>query len=163
EVSGRASLRNGNLQLAGLGLRLHDVALSARAESAPGETRIVVDALSARAGRRRERLTVQKGKIWLDGLRVARAEGVIEAVELPLLLEGVWQATATTRQGIAFRLRRVPQRMEVDFDVPYLVVALPESSARNVISLAENETIEVIQPLGEPKERGGQALPWLLT
>ncbi|MFO7177409.1 MAG: translocation/assembly module TamB domain-containing protein [Pseudomonadota bacterium] len=163
EVSGRASLRNGNLQLAGLGLRLHDVSLSARAESAPGETRIVVDALSARAGRRRERLTVQKGKIWLDGLRVARAEGVIEAVELPLLLEGVWQATATTRQGIAFRLRRVPQRMEVDFDVPYLVVALPESSARNVISLAENETIEVIQPLGEPKERGGQALPWLLT
>ncbi len=162
EVSGRASLRNGNLQLAGLGLRLHDVALSARAESVPGETRIAVDALSARAGRRRERLTVQKGKIWLEGLRVARAEGVIEAVELPLLLEGVWQATATTRQGIAFRLRRAPERMEVDFDVPYLVVALPESSARNVISLGENETIEVIQPLGEPKQRGGGALPWLL-
>ena len=161
-VSGKAALHDGSLQLAGLGLHLNAVELSARAEPQGQETRITVDSLQARAGRRRERVNVQKGRVWLDGMRIARAEGTIEATELPLLLEGVSQATATTRQGIAFTLLRTPAQMEASFDVPYLNVTLPQSSARGVISLAENRSIEVIQPLGEPKGAGGDGLPWLL-
>jgi hypothetical protein len=161
-VSGRAALRNGTLQLAGLGLHLNSVELVARAEPQGKETRITVEALEARAGRRRERVRVRNGKVWLDGVRIARAEGTVEANDLPLLLEGVSQATATTRQGIGFSLLRTPTQMEATFDVPYLSVTLPQSSARGVISLAENRSIEVLQPLGEPKRAGGEGLPWLL-
>lgn len=162
-ISGSASLRDGTLQLAGLGLRLNSVELAARATPDGEQTLISVNELEARAGQRRERLRVRNGKLWLDGVRLSRAEGVIDATELPLLLEGVSQATATTRQGIGFQLARTPTRMEAKFDVPYLNVALPQSSARGVISLAENRSIEILQPLGEPKGPSGDGLPWLLS
>jgi hypothetical protein len=162
KISGRATLHDGSLQLAGLGLRLNSVELAARAEPRDSQTLISVDALQARAGKRKERLAVRHGKVWLDGIRLARAEGTIEVTELPLLLEGVSQATATTRQGVGFQLARTPTRMEVKFDVPYLNVVLPQSSARGVISLAENRSIEILQPLGEPKRSSGEGLPWLL-
>lgn len=160
-IQGQVALEHGNIQLAGLGLRLSGVSLKAHAESAGDMTRITVDELGGRGGRSGERVSVRDGKLWLRGLQVVRAEGSVETTELPLMLEGVEQATATTRQGIAFRLEREPERMRVDLDVPYLLVALPQSTGRNVISLAENDTIEVLQPLGEPTRRSGEGLPWV--
>lgn len=162
-IDGRLSLRDGTLQLASLGLRLNEVQLVARAEGTGGTTRVTFDELRARAGTRRERVSVRDGRMWLEGLRMNGAEGTVDATELPLLLEGVSQATATTRQGIAFRVNRTPEQMEATFQVPYLSVVLPQSSARNIISLEENRSIELLQPLGEPRTHGDDALPWLLT
>lgn len=161
-VSGRATLHDGSLQLAGLGLRLNAVEVNARAEPLGKQTLISIATLEGSAGKRGERVRVRDGRVWLDGVRLSRAQGTIEATELPLLLEGVSQATATTRQGVGFELTRTPENMHVAFDVPYLSVVLPQSSVRGVISLDENRSIEVIQPLGEPKRRGGDGLPWLL-
>lgn len=162
-LQGRLSLEGGHLQLAGLGLRLSDVNLKARAEALGPETRIAVEELSGRGGRTGQRIQVREGRLELDGFRLARAEGTIDTVELPLMLEGVSQATATTRQGVSFKLRREPERMRVDFRVPYLLIALPQSSGRDLISLDENASIEVLQPLGEPTRRSGEGLPWLLA
>lgn len=162
-LQGRVALENGNVQLAGLGLRLSDVSLKARAETVGTQTHVVVEELGGRGGRSRERVDVRDGNLWLQGLRLVRAEGTVDTTELPLMLEGVAQATATTRQGIAFNLERKPDRMQVGFNVPYLLVALPQSSGRDVISLEENASIEILQPLGEPTRRSGEGLPWQLN
>ncbi|HEY8946690.1 MAG TPA: translocation/assembly module TamB domain-containing protein, partial [Polyangiaceae bacterium] len=162
-IQGRVALDDGDVQLAGLGLRLSDVTLKARAESVDDQTRITVEELGGRGGRSGQRVTVRDGQLWLRGLRLSRAEGTVETTELPLMLEGVEQATATTRQGIRFELERKAEAMQVSFDVPYLLVALPQSTGRDVISLEENASIEVLQPLGEPVRRSGEGLPWVFS
>jgi hypothetical protein len=161
-IQGHVALEDGNVQLAGLGLRLSDVSLKARAESVGNLTRISIDELGGIGGRSSDRVRLADGRLWLDGVRVIRAEGNFIPEELPLMLEGVPQATARTRQPIPFRLERQADRMYVVFNVPYLSVALPQSTGRNVIGLDENDSIELLQPLGEPIRRSGDGIPWLV-
>jgi hypothetical protein len=163
EIGGQFALAQGEVELAGLGLRLHELELAARTESRGKQTRVVFEKLHARAGTRHESVNVYDGELWLEGTRIERAAGNIDAVELPLVIQGVPQAIATTRQSIAFSLTRTPTEMDVKFDIPYMLVALPQSSGRNVISLSENRSITVIQPLGEPRGQSGAGLPWRFT
>ncbi len=160
DVNGDFALRDGTLELAGLGLRLFDAELTAHAVSEAGETRVDFGNITAKAGKGKESVTLQNGKIWLKGLEIARAEGTLNASELPLGVEGVQLATATTRQAIHFKIHRAEQAMRAQLDVPYLLVALPQSSARELISLDENRSIEILQPLGASRRKGGDSLPW---
>jgi autotransporter translocation and assembly factor TamB len=78
---------------------------------------------------------------------------------MPLLFQGVSQATAT---GVAnIKLQREKDLMRVDVDVLALTAKLPESSGRTVDDLADNPAIVVAQPLREPRpKRTGEILPW---
>jgi hypothetical protein len=160
KVEGSFALRQGALEFAGFGLKLHEVELAARAQSEGKETLVTIGKFAGRAGADRQAVSVRNGKLWLEGLRIARAEGSIDATELPLSFEGIPQATATTRQSIGIKIQRTPKEMQANIDVPYLIVALPQSSARNLIALDENRSIEILQPIGEPRRSSGDSLPW---
>ncbi len=157
---GKLALHEGVLELAGLGLKLDDVELSADATRDGADTRVSVPALTARAGERGRVVAVRNARLWLQGLRLSRAEGSVDAAELPLSFEGVPQATATTRQSISFSVKREPTQMLARINVPYLVIALPQAAARNLISLEENRSIEIVQPITAPGHSGSEGLPW---
>ncbi|MGC4092317.1 MAG: translocation/assembly module TamB domain-containing protein [Polyangiaceae bacterium] len=105
-------------------------------------------------------VAVRNARVWLDGFELSRAEGSVDASELPLTLPGVPQATATTRQSIAVSVKRTPKEMQAHLDVPYLVVTLPSVAARDLISLDENRSIAIEQPIGQPGQVTGDGLPW---
>jgi translocation and assembly module TamB len=159
-VQGTLAMHDGAFELLGLGLKLQDVEFSAQADAAGNETRISVPLLTGHSSKGRRAVAVRDARVWLQGFTVARAEGRIDASELPLTLPGIPQATATTRQSIAFKVRRTPREMQADVDVPYLVVALPQAAARDLISLDENRSIEILQPIGQPGQGSGDGLPW---
>ncbi|HET9953740.1 MAG TPA: translocation/assembly module TamB domain-containing protein, partial [Polyangiaceae bacterium] len=150
-------------ELTSLGLKLSDVDLAARAESEGSETRITFDRLTGHTGEQKRVVRVQRGRLWLKGLEFNRADGAIDASELPLVIQGIPQAIATTRQSIAFTVERTPQEIRAQFQIPYLIVALPQSLGRNVIPLDENRSVTVLQPLAAPKLAQGDTLPFRLS
>jgi hypothetical protein len=160
KVEGSFALHKGSLEFAGFGLKLHDVEVAARALGEGKDTLVTIGQFSGRAGADRQAVSVRNGKLWLEGLRIARAEGSIDASELPLSFEGIPQATATTRQSIGFAVQRTAKEMQARIDVPYLVVSLPQSSARDLIALEENRSITIQQPIAEPRRGSGDSLPW---
>ncbi len=162
QVRGDFALHEGSLQLARLNAKLRKVELSARAEADGDETLVLVQKLDAQGSEERQTVHVQGGKLWLRGFEISRAEARIDATELPLVLEGVTQAIATTRQSVALAVRRTPKEMQATLTIPYLLIALPQAGGRNLISLDENRSIQVRQPLGEPVRLGGDGLPWRL-
>ncbi len=109
----------------------------------------------------------------LEGLRVVKGEGKLAAhadAPVPLLVQGVTLATLDTGSSTAsnrfvtMKLRREPDRMLVDVDVPQLVARLPKAQARSVLALGENADIQVAEPLSEPTPpRDATALPWTIA
>jgi autotransporter translocation and assembly factor TamB len=133
------------------------VSFRAVARNSGRGTAIQVLDLTAKARSDEPNLTA-RGTIYVEGVRVERADASFNAKEVPLLIQGVSQATAT---GNAFAyLRRRENEMEVTVRIPNLTAKLPRSSSRDVVSLDANKAIVVAQPLGEPREAGGTALPW---
>lgn len=159
-IEGSLALHGGSFELTGLGLKLQDVDFSAVAENDAGETRVSVPLLTGHSNQGRRAISVRDARLWLQGLTLARAEGNVDASELPLTLPGIPQATATTRQSIAFLVRRTEREMQANITVPYLVVALPQGAARDLISLDENRSIEILQPIAQPGKRTADGLPW---
>lgn len=159
-VQGSLALHGGSFELTGLGLKLHDVDFSALAEDEGGQTRVSVPLLTGHSTQGRRAISVRDARVWLQGFTLARAEGNVDASELPLTLPGIPQATATTRQSVAFLVRRTEREMQANISVPYLVVALPQGAARDLISLDENRSIEIIQPISQPGKRTADGLPW---
>lgn len=157
QIYGTASMEDGIVQLAALGLELRDVSFRAIARDSGRGTAIEIQNLLAKARSDEPNLRA-RGTIYIEGVRVERGEAAFTVSEVPLLLEGVSQATATGT-GTA-RLRREQDQMEVTVEIPKMLAKLPRSSGRAVISLDDNRAIEVVQPLGEPEEEGGPALPW---
>ncbi|MFZ5894377.1 MAG: translocation/assembly module TamB domain-containing protein [Myxococcota bacterium] len=160
KIQGTLSLHRGSFEVSGLGLKLQDVDFAAQAEAEGAQTRISVPLLIGHSTKGQRAVAVRGAKVWLAGLELARAEGTVDASELPLTLPGIPQATATTRQSIAFNVRRTAQEMQANISVPYLVVALPQAAARDLISLDENRSIEIIQPITQPGQGSGDGLPW---
>jgi autotransporter translocation and assembly factor TamB len=157
QIYGTASMDKGIMQLAALGLELQDVTFRAVARDSGRGTAIQVVSLTAKARSDEPNLSA-RGTIHIEGLRVERAEASFRAEEVPLLIQGVSQATAS---GNAFaNLVRREDEMEVTVRIPNLTAKLPRSSGRAVIELDENKAIAVVQPLGEPREEGGTSMPW---
>ncbi len=164
QLSGQADMQHGVVQIAALGMRLTDVAFKATATGKGRRTEIVIPSATAKS-RSAERNIAASARLYLNGLALDHGVAAVNLGSghsgVPLMTEGVQLATVTTGAPITVKLRRVPQQMLVDVDVPKAEAKLPRATSRNVISLEQDPDIEVLQPLGEPVEhRSGQALPW---
>jgi hypothetical protein len=164
QLSGKADMQHGVLQIAALGMRLSDVAFTATATGRGRRTVIVVPRATAKS-RSDQRNIAASARLYMDGLRLDRGAAAVNLGAgqngVPLMTEGVQLASVTSKVPVTVTLHRLPQRMIVDVEVPDAVAKLPRATSQNVISLDDNPDIQVLQPLGEPVEhRSEQALPW---
>lgn len=160
-LEGDVSLQKGEVQLTALGLRLQDVTLRANARGKDSQTRIAVTELTARA-RADSRNLSARAEIVLEGLELDAASASANLRAVPILVEGVSQAQATGQ--LTAVLERREDHMRVEVNVPELTARLPIASARNLIALDDNPSIEVLQPLGKPEDAGPgtPGLPWVV-
>lgn len=163
EIDGEVALQEGTMQIVALGLRLSEVELSGDARSDEGMTRLSFDQVSAQGGDETERISISGAQVWIKGIDLVRAEGLVSTSQLPLLVEGVPLANATTRQPIGVQIERTKDRMVAAIDVPNAILTLPQSSTRDVIGLDDNPAIEVMQPLGQPAPESSGGVPWLFS
>ena len=162
-VKGSLAMRDGNLQLARLAVRLHDVKFDARAEPLGNTTLITVDSLSAAADADRSYISA-RGNLSLAGFRVTRGTANVTVRDVPLQVEGVTLATLTDvnlRQPVVIELERRPTEMFVGLMIPELEAKLPQAAARSLIDLSNNESVRIAQPIAEPQlGANGESLPW---
>ncbi|HEY5375647.1 MAG TPA: hypothetical protein VIK01_18340, partial [Polyangiaceae bacterium] len=158
-VKGTLSMHDGTLQLAQLALRMRNVKFSATAEEHGGSTLIVVDSLSAAAEADKPNVAA-RGNIWLTGFKVVKGNANATLQGVPLLVEGVTLATLDGR-NIGVELERRPTEMFVGLTIPELNAVLPQAAARSLISLSNNPSVEIAQPIAEPHDAtDGESLPW---
>jgi hypothetical protein len=161
EITGSAKLHDGIAQISPLGLEFRDIVGRVVARQSGSFT--VIEILDVE-GKARSDVPNMKGTavIYLQGVRVVRGNGAISVNTVPLLFQGVPQATAT---GLAtFKLERQENLMQVDIEVPQLTARLPQASGRSVVDLGDNPAITIRQPLREVVARGGgDILPWRLV
>ena len=158
QLVGGASVKEGTLQIAPLGLTLRDISLSAQARDAGPLTALEIRGAQGKA--RSETHNVKaSATLYLDGLRLTRAAAAVRATDLPVLVSGVSQAEASG--AATFDIQRKPHQMLVNVQIDQLTARLPTASGRNVIDIADNPNIKVIQPLREPSvSTDGRILPW---
>jgi hypothetical protein len=160
DVSGKASLEDGSLQLAGLGMRLSALRFDAEAKKVGNRTVVSVRKLSA-ASRSKNPNVSASADLYLDGLAFAAGHANMNLKAVPLLIQGTPQATLTGSASAA--LERHPDRIHVLMKLPKMVAELPRSSAGSVLPIENNPDIEILQPIAEPTLRtGGDGLPWVL-
>ncbi len=150
-LSGHLAMRDGRLQFTGLGMRLEQVSFSAETKTVGKRTTVAVRNLSA-ASRAKYLNVAASADLYLRGLELEGARANVNLREVPFLLAGVSQATLTGSSSV--RLERSPERVVAVIDLPELIVDLPRSTARNVLSTEPNQNIELLQPIAEPRRRG---------
>jgi len=167
-IKGTLGMRDGNLQLSQLGLRLRNVQISATAKADGKSTFVEIDALRG-AAEGRETNVVASGGLRFTGLRVVSGSANAEVYGVPFLVEGVPLATLDSgkpdRNGkhtpIAIELERRPSEMFVRLVIPRLEAKLPQEASRSLISLGENVDILIAQPITAPtRGADGESLPW---
>jgi hypothetical protein len=149
-LSGRLAMLNGQVQFTGLGMRLEQVSFSAETKTVGKRTTVAVRGLSA-ASRAKFLNVAASADLYLRGLELEGARANVNLREVPFLLAGVSQATLTGSSSV--RLERKPDRVVAIIDLPRLIVDLPRSTARNVISTEANQNVEILQPIAEPRRR----------
>jgi hypothetical protein len=160
DVSGRASLEDGSLQLAGLGMRLSALRFDAEAKKVGNRTIISVRKLSA-ASRSRNPNVSASADLYLEGLDFESGRANVNLRDVPLMIQGTPQATLTGSATV--ELERRPKEVHVVVNLPKLLAELPRSSGGSVLSLENNPDIEILQPIAEPTLRSsGDGLPWVL-
>jgi autotransporter translocation and assembly factor TamB len=160
DVSGSASLENGSLQLAGLGMRLSALRFDADAKRVGTRTVVSVRRLFA-ASRSKNPNVSASADLYLRGLDFEGGRGNVNLREVPFLIQGSPQATLTG--AASFELERGPERVHVAVSVPKMTAELPRSSAGGVLPIENNPDIEILQPIAEPTLRAsGGGLPWVL-
>ena len=158
-VKGTLSMHDGTLQLAQLALRMRNVKFSARAEEHANQTLITIDSLSAAAEADKPNIAA-RGNLWLTGFKVAKGNANATVQGVPLLVEGVTLATLDGK-NVGIELERRPTEMFVGLTIPELNAELPQAATRTLISLSNNGSIEIGQPIAEPQKAGdGESLPW---
>ena len=161
ELSGKLSLRDGALQLSGLGMRLSQVAFVAEARRVDSRTVISVRDISAASGAKYRNVS-GSADLYLNGLSLTDARANVNLREVPLLIEGVSQATLTGSAALELFPDKRP--ILVAIQLHDLTAALPHTSGRAVLSVDENPDITVKQPLREPvRATKGGALAWELA
>lgn len=159
-IEGELTMQNGSMQLQNLGMRLNDVSFSAKTRTLGERTVIELRNFSA-ASRARSPNVSASADVYLDALNLERARANVNLKDVPLMLEGVSQANATG--SVSVELTPRDSRMTVRVQVPALVAELPPSSGRNVISLDPNRSIEIVQPISEPRrKKREEPKPWEL-
>lgn len=176
-VKGSLDMRDGNLRLSQLGLRLRKVQLSAEATANGKSTLLKIDSLNA-AAEGNETNVAAAGNLRFTGLRVVSGNANVELHGVPFLVEGVPLATldsgrtrvrsargaskpAQEIHRISIDLERRPNEMFVKLTIPELEAKLPQEGSRSLITLGENEDILVAQPIREPVQGAdGESLPW---
>jgi hypothetical protein len=160
DVSGKASLEEGSLQLAGLGMRLSALRFDAEAKRVGSRTVVSVRKLSA-ASRSKNPNVSASADLYLDGLRFQGGRANVNVQSVPLLIQGTPQATLTGRAQLLFE--RYPDRVHVLVNVPKLAAELPRSTGGSVLAIDSHPDIEILQPIAEPTLRtSGDGLPWVL-
>ncbi|HWP04908.1 MAG TPA: translocation/assembly module TamB domain-containing protein [Polyangiaceae bacterium] len=161
ELTGELALANGALQLSGLGMRLSNVKFAATAEKHGARTVVSVRRLSAASGAKYDNVAAS-ADIYLEGLKLVDARANVNLSRVPLLIEGVSQATLTGAAALELFPDRNP--MLVAIQLHDLTAVLPRSSGRTVLAIDDNPDVIVKQPLREPARgaRGG-ALGWQLA
>jgi hypothetical protein len=161
DVTGKLSLQNGSFQIAGLGMRLNQVKFDAEAKKIGKRTVVAIRNLSA-ASRSRHPNVAASGDLYLDGIVLSDGRANVNLRQVPLMIEGISQATLTGSAKLA--LERKDQRMLVTIQLPQLNAELPRSAGHNAISVDENPDIVILQPIAEPTLGGdGNPLEWVLT
>jgi autotransporter translocation and assembly factor TamB len=156
--SGKLAMRDGQLQFTGLGMRLSQVSFSAETKTVGRRTTVAVRGLSA-ASRAKYLNVAASADLYLRGLELEGARANVNLRQVPFLLAGVSQATLTGSSRV--KLERKPDRVTATIDLPRLIVDLPRSTARNVLSTEANRNIEILQPIAEPRRRSDeQPIPW---
>ncbi|MCB9577992.1 MAG: translocation/assembly module TamB domain-containing protein [Polyangiaceae bacterium] len=158
KVLGWASMTRGVMQIAPLGMDIRDISFRAEARDAGRFTALEITNVQGKARSETDNVKAA-ATLYLDGLRLERGNGWLRLVDVPLLVQGVPQASA---RGLAtLELEREKDRMVVTATVPSLEARLPRASARSVIELGDNPAIDVEQPLREPtEEHAGAIMPW---
>lgn len=160
-VRGTVSVRDGTLLVRELGLELRGLSFDARAEGTGNRTSVVVQDLKARARSEKDNVSAN-AHLSFDGFELERATAGIGLNQVPLLLEGVSQATATGAATLS--AMREPEQMTAMVEIKNLTAVLPRSTGRSVISLAENEDVHVLEPLDKPSDdTESETLPWVVT
>jgi autotransporter translocation and assembly factor TamB len=159
-VQGEAKVDDASLQIAPLGIEFHDMKLEAHVKPNGRLTEVHIEQATAKSRSEKPNVTVRDAVIFFDGLRVTRGHATLQMTGMPMMLEGVPQATATG--SAQFQLERDKDGMVVKVDVPTLTARLPQASSRNVVDLGDNPAIEVVQALREPKgaQSTDRILPW---
>lgn len=161
EVDGNATVRSGVVNIAPLGIEFRDVTFGATAKRAGIYTLVRIQGVEGKA--RSEKVNLRAlSNLYFDGVRLARGNASVSVTEVPVLFQGVSQATAS---GFAtLQLEREEERMLVTVEIPNLTARLPQASGRAVVELADNPAIQIAQALKEPTvERTGSILPWHLV
>ncbi|MEO8901060.1 MAG: hypothetical protein ABI488_05265 [Polyangiaceae bacterium] len=158
-LKGTLSMHDGTLQLARLALRMVDVKFSATAEAHANQTLITIDSLSAAAEADKPNVAA-RGNLWLTGFKVVKGNATATVQGVPLLVEGVTLATLDGR-NVGIELERRATEMFVGLTIPELNAQVPQTGAHSLISLSENSSVQIAQPIAEP-QRGSDvaALPW---
>jgi len=161
ELTGQLALANGALQLSGLGMRLSNVKFAATADKRGARTVIAVRGLSAASGAKYDNVAAS-ADIYLEGLKLVDARANVNLRQVPLLIEGVSQATLSG--GAALELFPDRNPILVAIQLHDLTAVLPRSSGRTVLAIDDNPDVVVKQPLREPA-RGARAgaLGWQLA
>lgn len=158
-VKGALSMHDGTLQLARLGLRMRNVKFSARAEEHVNSTLIIINSLSAAAEADKPNVAAS-GNLWLTGFKVAKGNATTTLQGVPFLVEGVPLATLDGK-NIGIDLERRPTEMFVGLNIPQLNAVLPQAATRSLISLGDDSSIEIAQPITDPHlGADGASLPW---
>lgn len=161
ELSGKLTLAGGSLQLAGLGMRLSNVGFDAVASRSGDRTVIAVRNLSAASGTRYANVSAA-ADLYLRGLRLEDARATANLKNVPLMIQGVSQATLTGGASLELFPERDPLLLAISLHD--LTAALPRSSGRAVLALDDNPDISVKQPLREPlRTARGEAQKWQLA
>jgi autotransporter translocation and assembly factor TamB len=136
------------------------VKFDAETKRVGNRTLVQIRGLSA-ASRSRYPNVAASADLYLDGVTLEGGRANANLSKVPLMIEGVSQASLTGSANL--ELRRQADLMRVAIRLPELTATLPRSAGTNVIGVDEHPDIEVLQPVGEPKlERGGGTQAWEL-
>lgn len=161
ELSGKLTLADGSLQLGGLGMRLSKVGFEAVASRSGNRTVIAVRNLSAASGTKYANVSAAVD-LYLTGLRLDDARATANLKNVPLMIQGVSQATLTGAATLELFPQRDPLLLAISLQD--LTAALPRTSGRAVLAIDDNPDISVKQPLREPlRAARGEALRWELA
>lgn len=141
-IQGTATLTEGQALVETLGLDVRDLGAELSAHGENGETNVSIRDAHGRVRSSRDNLT-GSAELVLSGLRVTSGTGELSAQDLPVLFHGAPQGRVTGSSS--FRLSRDGEVYLIQANVENLVAALPESSTRAVIDLAQNEDVTVVQ------------------
>ncbi|HXK17641.1 MAG TPA: hypothetical protein VNG33_07555, partial [Polyangiaceae bacterium] len=159
QVAGEVKLKGGSFILTGLGFRLRDVDFTATAHR-DGKTTIVdIPDIAANAGAKLQNLKANIS-FRLAGFDIVSGSGSVNVNSLPLVVDGITRANADAKID-KLEIKRYPEKMFVDVHFEELKARLPDESSRELTDLNENEAVQVLQPITQPKgSRDEAALPW---